>query len=428
LGVQVTLSVGRGDFRGAERLADEAWLASRVSRYGYSASLFLPALANARLMRGAYGPAESAVDKLVENDDAELYAETTWLLRQLVRAHAGQHDEVRQAVFARPERVTGHWPVALGTVGRFAAMAEIADLVDVDLSLDRVDSALARAAERGMVLSDGPVILLDRARAIVARRLGRVDDAEQLLRSAMSRAGTLGLRPELGRAYFDLARLLSGPEHATTTEARELATLARALFDELDMPAFEQQAADLLTRLTGEAASAAPPVGAETAVILFTDIADSTALTERLGDAAYVAKAGEFERTVRRAVRDCKGEDIEGVTLGDGVLAVFSSGTHAIDCATRAHECAREAGFRLHVGIHAGDVLRTGSAVHGGAVNIAARVCDAAPPGETLVSDTVRSLARSSTSVQFVDRGLHQFKGVSDPHQVFAVQASKRAT
>jgi hypothetical protein len=27
--------------------------------------------------------------------------------------------------------------------------------------------------------------------------------------------------------------------------------------------------------------------------------------------------------------------------------------------------------------------------------------------------------------VQFVDRGLHQFKGVSDPHQVFAVQASK---
>jgi class 3 adenylate cyclase len=163
-------------------------------------------------------------------------------------------------------------------------------------------------------------------------------------------------------------------------------------------------------------------------VILFTDIADSTALTERLGDAAYVAKAGEFERTVRRAVRECNGEDILGVTLGDGVLAVFSSGTHAIQAATRAHECARDAGFRLHVGIHAGDVLRTGSAVHGGAVNIAARVCDTAPPGETLVSDTVRSLARSSTSVQFVDRGLHQFKGVSDPHHVFAVQVSKRST
>jgi class 3 adenylate cyclase len=162
-------------------------------------------------------------------------------------------------------------------------------------------------------------------------------------------------------------------------------------------------------------------------VILFTDIADSTALTERLGDVAYVAKAGEFERALRHAVRDSKGEDIEGVTLGDGVLAVFSSGTQAIECAIRAHECARAAGFRLHVGIHAGDVLRTGSAVHGGAVNIAARVCDAAPPGETLVSDTVRSLARTATRVQFVDRGLHQFKGVSDPHHVFAVQVSTRS-
>ena len=427
LAVQVALCAGRGDFRGAERTADEAWLASRVSRYGYSASLFLPALANARMMRGAYGLAESAVDKLVENDDAELYAEGTWLLRQLVRAHAGQHEEVRQAVYARPERVTGQWPVALGTVGRFAALAEIADLVDLDLSLDRVDLALAKAAERGMVLSDGPVLLLDRARAIVARRLGRVDDAEELLRSAISRASALGLRPELGRVYLDLARLLSGPKRGDAGEARVLAELARAIFDELDMPAFEQQAAGVMTRLSGEATPAPAPVGAETAVILFTDIAESTALTERLGDAAYVVKAGEFERTLRQAVRDCKGEDIEGVTLGDGVLAVFSSGTQAIECAIRAHDCARTAGFRLHVGIHAGDVLRTGSAVHGGAVNIAARVCDAAPPGETLVSDTVRSLARTATTVQFVDRGLHQFKGVSDPHHVFAVQVSTRS-
>jgi class 3 adenylate cyclase len=287
---------------------------------------------------------------------------------------------------------------------------------------------LARAAERGMVLSDGPVLLLDRVRAIVARRLGRGDEAEQLLRSALSRATELQLRPELGRVYLDLAQLLTGTSDTATTEATTLAALARALFDELDMPAFEQRAAELWTRLSGEATISAPVVGAETAVILFTDIADSTALTERLGDAAYVAKAGEFERTVRRAVRECHGEDIEGVTLGDGVLAVFSSGTQAIECATRAHECARDAGFRLHVGIHAGDVLRTGSAVHGGAVNIAARVCDAAPPGETLVSDTVRSLARSSTSVQFVDRGLHQFKGVSDPHHVFAVELSKRST
>jgi class 3 adenylate cyclase len=422
LAVQVALRVGWGDFRDAERVADDAWLASRVSRYGYSASLFLPVLAMGRTLRGAFGLAEAAVDKLVENDDSELYAEGTWLVRQLIRAHAGQRDDVLRALMAHPERVAARWPLALGAVGRFAMLAEIADLIDTDLSLDRVDRGLARAAERGMVLSDGPVLLLDRVRGIVARRLGRVDDAERLLRSAMSRATELRLQPELGRTYLELARLLAGPDRSATTEATELATLARALFDELDMPAFEQQAADLLTRLSGASAAPAPVVGAETAVILFTDIADSTALTEQLGDAVYVAKAKEFERTVRKAVRESNGEDIEGVTLGDGVLAVFSSGTDAIECAIRTHECARDAGFRLHVGIHAGDVLRTETGVHGGAVNIAARVCDAAPPGETLVSDTVRSLARTSVSVQFVDRGLHQFKGVSDPHQVFAVQ------
>jgi class 3 adenylate cyclase len=427
LAVDVALRVCRGDFRGAERAADDAWLASRVSRYGYSASLFLPAIATGRMLRGAFGAGESAIDKLVGNDDTELYAEGTWLLRQLVRAHAGQHDEVRRALLAHPERVAARWPVALGMVGRFASLAEIADAVDADVPFDRIDRALSRAAERGMVISDGPVFLVDRVRATVCRRLGRTDEAEQLLRSAMSRGAELGLRPELGRACLDLARLLVGPDRAgddPPAEALDLANRARALFDELDMPAFEQQATTLLADLSGETPSRGRTVGAETAVILFTDIADSTALTERLGDAAYRTKAAQFEQTMRHAIRECRGEDIEGITLGDGVLAVFSSGTNAIDCAIRAHECARDAGFRLHVGVHAGDVLRSATSVYGGAVNIAARVCDAAPPGETLVSDTVRSLARTSASVQFVDRGLHQFKGVSDPHQVFAVQVS----
>jgi adenylate cyclase len=81
----------------------------------------------------------------------------------------------------------------------------------------------------------------------------------------------------------------------------------------------------------------------------------------------------------------------------------------------------------LHVGIHAGDVLRSRTGVHGGAVNIAARVCDQAPPGETLVSDTIRSLARTSTNVAFEDRGLHHLKGVGEPLRLFAVTLRRPA-
>ena len=49
-----------------------------------------------------------------------------------------------------------------------------------------------------------------------------------------------------------------------------------------------------------------------------------------------------------------------------------------------------------------------------------------APPradtGEALMSDTVRSLARTSAGVSFDDRGEHDLKGVSEPQRLFAAR------
>jgi adenylate cyclase len=78
------------------------------------------------------------------------------------------------------------------------------------------------------------------------------------------------------------------------------------------------------------------------------------------------------------------------------------------------------------VGLHAGDVIRDGDNVFGGAVNIAARVAGLAPVGEVLVSETVRALARTSAGVRFDDRGLHRLKGVEDPHRLHAISDSVR--
>jgi adenylate cyclase len=80
-----------------------------------------------------------------------------------------------------------------------------------------------------------------------------------------------------------------------------------------------------------------------------------------------------------------------------------------------------DAGLPLHLGIHAGDVIREENNVYGGAVNIAARIAAASPPGEVLVSDTVRSLARTSAGVRFEDRGEQSLKGVGEPVRVWAV-------
>jgi len=67
-------------------------------------------------------------------------------------------------------------------------------------------------------------------------------------------------------------------------------------------------------------------------------------------------------------------------------------------------------------------VIREGNNVYGGAVNIAARISALSAPGEVLVSDTVRGLARTSAGVSFDDRGEHTLKGIADPQRLFAVR------
>ncbi len=168
---------------------------------------------------------------------------------------------------------------------------------------------------------------------------------------------------------------------------------------------------------------AATPVG----VILFTDIVDSTAITERLGDAAFRAKARELDAALRAAIRERDGTAIEGKLLGDGVLAVFTSARQAIEAARRCAKTGDDAGLPLHLGLHAGDVSREKDPdgrdnVYGGAVNIAARISGLSAAGEVLVSDTVRSLARTSAGVRFEDRGEQALKGVGEAVRVWAVR------
>ena len=159
-----------------------------------------------------------------------------------------------------------------------------------------------------------------------------------------------------------------------------------------------------------------------TAVILFIDIADSTALTSRLGDAPYREKERELDTALRAVITGAAGTPIEGKVLGDGVMAVFTSARQALDCALRCRTLGSEAGLPLHLGIHAGDVVREGDNVHGGAVQLAARIAGASEPGEILVSDTLRGLARTSTDVVFEDRGEHELKGIPEPQRLFAVR------
>ena len=102
-------------------------------------------------------------------------------------------------------------------------------------------------------------------------------------------------------------------------------------------------------------------------------------------------------------------------------MAVFASASQAIAAALRCKAAGDEAELSLHLGIHAGDVVHEGNSVHGGAVQLASRVQGVAAPGEILVSDIVRGLARTSARVSFEDRGEHDLKGIVKPQRLFAV-------
>ena len=163
------------------------------------------------------------------------------------------------------------------------------------------------------------------------------------------------------------------------------------------------------------------PPSSGTAIILFADIADSTGMTERLGDTAFRERGRDLDEALRRIVTNQRGTPIDGKLLGDGVLATFRAASQGIAAALACASAGDERGLPLHLGLHAGDVIREEGNVFGGAVNIAARISALSSPGEVLVSRTVADLARTSAGVSFEDRGEHELKGIAEPQRLFAV-------
>jgi class 3 adenylate cyclase/alpha-beta hydrolase superfamily lysophospholipase len=167
------------------------------------------------------------------------------------------------------------------------------------------------------------------------------------------------------------------------------------------------------------------PVPSGMTAILFADIAESTALTEKLGDAPFREKTRVLDGALRAIIREHAGAAIEGKLLGDGVLAVFTSARQAIEAALACGSAGDDAGLPLHLGLHAGDVIREDNNVYGGAVNIASRIAGLSVAGEVLVSETVRSLALTSGSASFEDRGRRKLKGVGEPVRIWTVRKAE---
>jgi class 3 adenylate cyclase len=154
------------------------------------------------------------------------------------------------------------------------------------------------------------------------------------------------------------------------------------------------------------------------ATLVFTDVVGSTERLAAMGDQAWRMLLDRHDEAVRRQLARFSGHQ-ERLT-GDGILATFDGPARAIRCGTAIRDAARQIGLDVRVGIHTGEVERRGAELAGIAVHLACRVCDAAQPGEVLVSRTVVDLVAGSGTT-FEDRGEHELKGMPAAWRLFAV-------
>jgi class 3 adenylate cyclase len=154
------------------------------------------------------------------------------------------------------------------------------------------------------------------------------------------------------------------------------------------------------------------------ATVVFTDIVDSTATLERVGDKAWRDMLINHNMRLRDELNVYRGREI--ATTGDGILAVFDSATRAVQAATAMSRSARDMGLPIRVGIHTGEVEFVGSDIRGVAVHAAARVMSLAGPDEVLVSATTSDLLEGSGTL-LDDLGAHELKGLSGARHVFRV-------
>lgn len=158
--------------------------------------------------------------------------------------------------------------------------------------------------------------------------------------------------------------------------------------------------------------------------LLFTDIVDSTAIAEGIGDSAWRELLAQHNERVRWELDRYRGREV--ATTGDGFLATFDGAERAVICARAICTAATAIGLIIRAGVHTGEVEVVPGNLRGLAVHVAARILALAGPAEVVVSWTTRDLLAGS-AFTFEDRGTHELKGLPGPRAVYAVTGAPEA-
>jgi class 3 adenylate cyclase len=336
-----------------------------------------------------------------------------------------------------------NWPTAMSLLGEAIAMIGDADRAvaayEELLPYEGLVIVVARATA-----CNGPI---DRVLGMLARTVGRLDDAERHLSNAVEIATRMDDRPGMALCGLAHAEVLLERDRDNDRElALELLTTvlstaremgARwiadlALGDRLEaqgltgvdvttsiddmVSALEEEQPDMRAHMA--------PDG--TVAILFSDIEDSTVLTERLGDERWLQLLREHNSIFRELLSRHDGYEVK--SQGDGFMLAFPDPCEALECAIEVQRAfaARERDgsgqpLRVRMGLHTGEVISEEGDYFGKNVILAARIAAQALGGEILVSEELRqSVSTGNGNGLRFDNGRElELKGLAGIHRVY---------
>jgi eukaryotic-like serine/threonine-protein kinase len=441
-----------GDIDGAEQLANEARRAGQRAEQPVAEQFYGIQMTQIRSLQGRAGELLPAVRDLAERFPGI----PAWRGGVItLAARSGDIELARREL----ERFAGkdfsaiprdvNWSAGMSLIGEAIALVGDVDRAerayDELLPYEGLVIVVARA-----VGCNGPV---DRVLGLLARTLGRVEEAERHLGNAVEISTRMGDRPGMALGGLALAELLLARDGGRDKDlALELLTellgtardmgarwiVDRALRDRLeaqgltgiDVTTSIDEMVSALEEERPDMRAHAAPDG--TVAILFSDIEDSTILTERLGDERWLQVLREHNAIFRRQIARHEGYEVK--SQGDGFMLAFPDPCEALECAIDVQRAFAERErdgsgetLRVRMGLHTGDVISEEGDYFGKNVILAARIAAQARGGEILVSEELREAASGENGLRFDDGREVELKGLAGSHRVFRAEWAPEA-
>jgi class 3 adenylate cyclase len=166
--------------------------------------------------------------------------------------------------------------------------------------------------------------------------------------------------------------------------------------------------------------------------ILFSDIQDSTALNEELGDRRWIKVLGAHDKLVRGAVEEQDGHVVK--SQGDGFMVAFAEAAEALRCAVKIQRsldgrrgALKKNPVRVRIGIHSGKAVAKEGDLYGRNVAMAARVAQEAEGGEILVSGALAAQLTEEDGFELGKAREAELKGLGSEEVIEVAWAEPQA-